>query len=116
MSIFTVLRNIFLIVVLVGIVLMVSHFAEPVKNMALGMINVQDENVLGASSQRAQEITGKVGEDFAKQAEAAKEQFLNIKFGDVLSILLRAQQIPQDISSIHEFVKEQSDNILSNQK
>lgn len=112
MGIFTVLRNIFLIVLLLGIVFMVSRYAEPVKHMALGMVNLQDESVLGASSERAQDITEKVGSDLAAQAGTAVDQFLNIRFGDVVTVLLRVQQIPQDISSVHNFVKEQAEAIV----
>lgn len=110
-----VLKNIILLIVLVGVVLLVSHFAEPVKTMALGMVNMQDTSVLGASSERAKEITGKVGSDLGKQFEAAKQQMLNVKVGEIVSTLSRAQRIPQDIQAAGEFLMDQAD-ALTNKK
>lgn len=111
----SVFKNIFLILLLVGVVYMAANYAEPVKNMALGMINIEDNNVLGASSSRANEITGKVGSDIGKQVENLKNQAFNIKLGDIFSTLSRAQKIPQDIQAAGEFIREQADNLVNKQ-
>lgn len=112
MSKFAVLRNIFLIAMLVGVVLTITYYAEPVEKMALGVFSLEEDKVLGASSERAKEITDKVGADVAGHVAALQQQALEITLGDVFSTLLRAQQIPQDIQSVHEFVKEQANNVL----
>lgn len=104
-----VLRNILLLIVLVGVVLMVSHFAEPVKNMTLRMFHLENASVLGASSERAKEITEKVGSDLGKQFEVAKDEVLNVKLGDIITTLSRAQRIPHDIQIAGEFLMDQAD-------
>lgn len=108
----TILKNIFLVLLLVGVVWMISYYAEPVKNTALGMMKIQDNNVLGASSKRADEITGKVGSDIGAQAANIKDQVLSISLGSVLQTLSRAQKIPQDIQSAGEYIKKQADTIM----
>lgn len=112
MSKIAALKNIFILLFFVGIVYMVSYYAEPVKTMVLGMLNMQDESVLGASSERAKEITGKVGSDIAGFAFGIQKQALEITLGDVIGTISRAQQIPRDVQSVHEFVKEQANNVL----
>lgn len=113
---FAILKNLFLIILLVGVVWMISYYAEPVKNMALGMMNMQDNKVLGASSQRANEITGKVGSDITAQAENVKDQVFNVNLGSVFEIFSRAQKIPQDIQAAGEYIHKQADTLLNNKK
>lgn len=91
---------------------MVTHYAEPVKNIVLGMVNIQDDKVLGASSERAQEITGKVGSDVAGHLVILQRQIMALTLGDIVHTLSRAQKIPQDVQVVHAFVKEQAENVL----
>lgn len=106
-----VLKNIILILLLLVGVFAVSFYAEPVKNTALGMFQVHDDKVLGASSSRAQDITDKVSSDIMDHLESAKEAALNVTLGDAIQIIFRAQKIPQDVNAAIEFGKEQVENI-----
>src|SRR4029078_5613456 len=103
MSKFAVLRNLLLIVVIVGVVYMFGSYAEPVKNMAFSMLHLPNNSVLGASSQRAEEFSQKVVSDIGVQAANLQKQILNIKLGDVVNTLSRAQKIPQDLNTAREF-------------
>jgi hypothetical protein len=110
MRIITVLKNIFLVVLIVGFVYIFSNYAEPVKNMVFGMLHIPSTSVLGASSERAGDFSKKMSSDISDQAENLKKQALNIKLGDVVNTLARAQKIPQDIKVAGDFIKEQADN------
>ena len=116
MSKFAVLRNLIMIIIIVGVVFMFSNYAEPVKNMVFGMLNIPNSSVLGASSQRAEEFSQKVGSDIGGHLENLQKQALNIKMGDIVNTLSRAQKIPQDLNTAREFIKEQADNVLQSTK
>ena len=95
---------------------MVSNYAEPVKNMAFGMLNMPNSSVLGASSERAEEFSQKVSSDIGNHIEILKKQALNVNLGDIINTLSRVQKIPQDVSVARDFIKEQADNVLQSTK
>lgn len=109
---FAVLKNIFLILILIGSVFMLSHYAEPVKNNLIATFNLQDSDVLGASSNRAEEITAKIGSDVLGYIANIQKQALEITLGDVVETVSRVQKIPHDIQFVHEFIKEQAEHVL----
>jgi hypothetical protein len=111
MRFITALRNIFLLLLIVGFVYIFSNYAEPVKNMVFGMLHIPSSSVLGASSERASDFSQKVSSDIGNQAENLKKQALNIKVGDIVNTLARAQKIPQDITIAEEFIKTQFENL-----
>jgi hypothetical protein len=111
MRIFSVLRNVFLIVLVVGVVYMFANYAEPVKTMVFSMLHIPSSSVLGASSSRAEDFSKKVGADIGVQANNLEKQALNIKVGDIVSVLGRAQKIPQDIQAAGDFIKQQVDTV-----
>lgn len=113
---FVLLKNIFLILFIIGVVYMFANYAEPVKNMAFGILHVPSNNVLGASSLRAGEFSQNVKSDIDKTAENLQKQILNITVGDIFGVLGRAQRIPQDIKTAGDFIKEQADNVLQSKK
>ena len=111
MGIFKLLRNIFLIVLIVGVVYMFANYAEPVKNMVFGILHIPSSSVLGASSSRANDFSKKVGADVGAQVSNAEKQVANIKIGDIMGVLGRAEKIPQDIKAGTDFVKQQVDTV-----
>ena len=111
MRIFSVLRNVFLILLIVGVVYMFANYAEPVKNMVFGVLHLPTNNVLGASSSRAGDFSKKVGSDVGAQVNNLEKQALNIKVSDILGVVGRAQKIPQDIIAAGNFIKQQAENI-----
>jgi hypothetical protein len=111
MRIFTALRNIFLLLLIVGVVYMFANFAEPVKNMVFGMLHIPSSSVLGASSSRAGDFSKKVGSDVGAQINNLEKQASNIKIGDIVGVLGRAQKIPQDIQTATDFIKQQVDTV-----
>jgi hypothetical protein len=111
MRIFTVLKNLFLILLVVGVVYMFANYAEPVKNMVFGMLHIPSSTVLGASSSRAGDFSKKVGSDIGSQVNNLEKQASNIRIGDIVGVLGRAQKIPQDIKAASDFIKQQVDNV-----
>lgn len=90
---------------------MLSRYAEPVKNNLFATFNLQSD-VLGASSNRAEEITDKIGSDVLGHITNIQKQALEITLGDVVETVSRVQ-IPNDIQFVHEeFIKEQADHVL----
>jgi hypothetical protein len=69
-------------------------------------------DVLGARTQKAGDISKAVSSDIGDGVEAAKKQALNIKIGDIINIVSRAQKIPQDAHKVGDYVREQADNML----
>ncbi len=90
---------------------MLSRYAEPVKNNLFATFNLQSD-VLGASSNRAEEITDKIGSDVLGHIANIQKQALEITLGDVVETVSRVQKIPNDIQFVHEFIKEQADHVL----
>jgi hypothetical protein len=111
MRIISALRNIVLILLIVGVVYLFANYAEPVKNMVFGMLHIPTNNVLGASSTRAGDFSKKVGSDMGQQFNTIEKQVSNIKVGDIVGVLGRAQKIPQDIQAATDFVKQQIDTV-----
>ena len=97
------LRSIIAFVVLIALVYFISQYA--------GVIQ-QQIGVKGASTSKAQEITGKLSSDVGDQVDAAKDQAMHVSLSDVMTYLSRFQKIPQDINSAKNYIGEQYTNMV----
>jgi len=97
------LRNIIAVIVLIAIIYGVTNYAGQIQEQI---------GVKGASTSRAQEIAGKIGNDVGSQVDSAEKQAMQLKVSDIVNGLSRFQRIPQDTNSIKEFVQTQIGNVL----
>ncbi len=80
------------------------------------MMNVPGADVKGASTKRAEEISGKLSSDIGNLLEQTKIQALDLTLGDAISGLSHLQKVPQDVHSMQEFTTEQIDSVLKSRK
>jgi hypothetical protein len=113
---FDAIRNGLLIVLLVVGAYFAANFGGSVKNQVFMMIGWVEQDVKGASTQRAEEISGSIGADLGKHIEDAKNNVLNFRVVDVITTISRAERIPQDFQNIGEYIKEQVDNVLQSRE
>ncbi len=109
-------KNIIAIVFLVGAVYTIANYTGPVKDNIFAMLHIQGGGVKGASTKKAQEISGKFSSDIRTQADMVKDQALKLKVSDILGSFSRLQKIPQDINIAEEYAKNQLTNLLQNKK
>lgn len=107
-----ILKNIFLLLVIVFIVYFFAQHAGAAQNQLFSFLNIPGSSVKGASTEKAQEVTGKLGSDVGNGLEQIKQQALQVSLGDALSGLSRLQKIPQDFHTVQEFVKGQVNHVI----
>ena len=97
------LRNLIAVLVLVAVVYGITNYAGQIQ---------QQVGVKGASTSRAQEIAGQIGNDVGSQAGSVEKQAMQVKVSDIVNGLSRFQRIPQDANSIKNYVQTQVGNVL----
>lgn len=107
MKILSIIKPIFLLVLLVVGVFFISHYAGPATNQLFSLLNLSDSNVKGASTQRAEELTQQFSSDIGKQVDTAKQSVLNVKVADMLHGLSRLEKIPHDASLLKDYIDNQ---------
>jgi uncharacterized protein YjbJ (UPF0337 family) len=113
---FTLFRNIFFIALLVGGVYFVANYGGGLKNQALSMVGLSDGDVKGASTKKAEEVSGKISNDVENQLDVAKDQALNMRVSDALNAISRFQRVPKDFNSISGYVQDQMGNMLQSRE
>ena len=108
--------KIFLLTFVVGIVIAIFFFSKGTRNSVFSFINKETGSVKGASTKRAQEVTGQIASDIGDGYNVARKQVLNLKVSDALNSLNRLQKVPQDFASMEKFVQGQINNFLSHKK
>lgn len=98
----TVLRNIFALVILAAIIYFATNYVGQLKQVG----------VKGASTSRAKEIAGQIGNDVSSQVGSAEQQVMQLKVSDIINGLSRFQRIPKDANSIKEYAQTQINNVL----
>lgn len=111
-----VLKNIFLICALVGVVYLVGNYGEPAKNQVFAVLHLPNSSVKGTSTQRAKEITGNIQTDVNNQVNSLEKQALNLRVSDALSFFSRVSKIPQDINSVQQYLSGQVGSVLKSKK
>lgn len=112
MSKFGLVKNIVLIGALVAVVCLIVNYSEPFREQISQIFHLSGANVKGASTQRAQEISGKIESDLSGQLSILEDQVLNFTIGDAITGLTRLQKIPQDFYLIQQYSSNKIDNFL----
>jgi len=97
------LRNLIAVLVLIAIIYFVTNYAGQLQ---------QQVGVKGASTSRAQEIAGQIGNDVNSQVGSAEQQLMQVKISDIVNGLSRFQRVPQDATSIKNYLQSQANNVL----
>jgi hypothetical protein len=111
----TALKNVSLILALVGVVYIVANHMSFIKDEVLSMV-IPETAVQGASTKRAEEISQKVKQDLVSQFGMVQERVLQIVIPDAIEEVSKLQKIPRDMKAIQEFSKEQIDTVLKSKK
>jgi hypothetical protein len=101
------LRNFIAIVVLIGVIYAVTNYSGQIQ---------QQVGVKGASTSRAQEIAGNITNDVGSQVNNAKNQAMHINVLEIMNYLSRFKRVPQDITSIEDFIGQQVSSISGQKK
>jgi hypothetical protein len=99
----TVLRNLIALLILAGIVYFATNYVGALQQQA---------GVKGASTSRAKEISGQIGNDIGSQIDSAEKQIMELKVSDIVNGLSRFQRVPQDVNGIKNFVQKQVGSML----
>ena len=102
-----VLRTIIAFVVLIALVYFISQYAGVIQEKI---------GVKGASTSRAQGITGQISSDVGQGVNAAKNQAMHVSLSDVVDYLGRFKRIPQDIVGAKDYVTEQYTNMVESKQ
>ena len=108
----SIFKNLFFLFFVVGLVYVLSNYGGMVEDKVLFLTHLSKTDVQGASTQRAKEIQKQVGSDVSQQAQDLQKQAMQVKVGDILQFLGRAQRIPQDAIGIESFVQQQVNSVL----
>lgn len=100
----TLLRNLFVIAFLIGIVYLAVNFSGPVKGMISSALHMPDAKVMGASTKRFDE---KLHQDINGKVDNAKNQVLNVKVGDAVNFFSTVAKLS---GQAQEFVNTQINN------
>ena len=110
------LKNIFLILALVAIVYFVSHYGGFAQSQLFKMFNIPGSSVAGASTKRAEEISGKISSDINDQLEILKKQALNLTLGDAINGLSRLQKVQKDFNSLKDYTEKKANDVLESRQ
>jgi hypothetical protein len=94
-------------VVLLALVYFVSQYAGVIQEKI---------GVKGASTSRAQNITGQITGDINEQVNNAKKQAMQLSLQDVMNYLGRFNRVPQDIMGAKDYVTQQYTNMVESKK
>ncbi len=111
LSVLKVFKNILVILVLVVVIVLLVRNSDAIKNQALSILHLSPKQVAGLQTKRGEQITNQLQSDVQNQMDTVKKQALNVKVGDVIELLGRAQKIIHDAQTFEEYIKEQIDNL-----
>jgi hypothetical protein len=112
----TVLKNISLIFALVAVVYFASHYSGTIKSEILKTFNIPGSSVAGASTKRAQEISGKISSDIIGQVDVLQKQSLNLTLTDAINGMSRLQKISRDFNTLKDFTEKKASDMLKSGK
>ncbi|HSA83561.1 MAG TPA: hypothetical protein VLF20_01595 [Patescibacteria group bacterium] len=111
----TALKNVSLIVALIVVVYLVGNYSGTVKNQIMDVFDLAGSSVKGASTEKAEEISGKLQTDIAAQVDTLQKYALDLTLGDAIALFSRFQQVPKDFHSIREYTIDQIANFTRKQ-
>jgi hypothetical protein len=111
MFLFGLIKNIFVIIVIIAIIVGVTMFSAPAKN---ALSQLPGGKILGTQSDRSDEIKEQLSKDVNYQVDNAKKQTMNIKVSDVVNSYTRLQKIPTDLNSAELYLQNQIRHVIYN--
>lgn len=112
----TFFKNISLIVALVAIVYFASNYSGFIKSEVMKLFNIPGSSVAGASTQKAEEISGEIKSDIEKQLNILQKQALNLTLGNVINNVSRLQKVQKDFNSLKDYTEEKVADMLKSKK
>jgi hypothetical protein len=101
------LRNLIAVIVLIGVVYAVTNYSDVIK---------QETGIKIIGSDKGKGIAGQVLGDATSQVNNVKNQAMHINVSDVLNYLSRFKRVPQDITSVKDFIGQQVSSISGQKK
>lgn len=98
------------------VVYLVGQYGELAKNQVFAILHLPDSSVKGASTERAKEITGNIQTDINNQVGSLEKQAMNLRVSDAINFFSRVGKIPQDISSVQQYISGQVGSVLKSKK
>lgn len=106
--------------VLIGLVIAVLYgvirYRDVAQNSFTAFVPFAPTNVLGLSTKKANEVTGKLQSDIGDGVKQAKKQALQISLGDVINGFTRLQRIPQDANTLKAYVQDHIEHVIESRK
>ena len=96
------IKNIFVIALIGSAIYFLPNYAGVAQKIG----------VKGASSERAQEVSSKIGSDINTQADVIKKQILNVKISDIINSVSNLSKVSQDIKNGEKYLREQVENVI----
>ena len=110
------IKHLLTIALVIGIVYFAVSYSGPVKDRFLTILHFSGSSVKGASTKRADAISGQIKSDINNQLDSVKKQALNVKVSDLMNTFSRLQKIPRDVTSLENYLKDQLNNLTKNKK
>ncbi len=111
-----VIRNIFVISIIFLIVFLVSANEEYIRRKAISLLGDGTSQVRGASTEKGEEVSGKISSDIGDQMSLIKDDLLDIRIGDIMDGLSRARKISHDLSQVSIYIRDKVDGVLQSDK
>lgn len=116
MSKFGFFKNLSILLALVFVVYAVANYTGIATSSVMEMLHIPGSSVQGASTYRAQEISGEIGSDVGNHVENARSYLLDVKLLDAYNGIMRLQQVPKDVQEITSYTKEQIEGVLQSRE
>jgi hypothetical protein len=95
---FSVLKNILIIFLLIGGLFAITKISPKIKKQA----DTNISKVLGTKTiaQTSEELPSALKKDATEQLEIAKDQAMKVNLGDIVNSVKRLEKIPKDLQSV----------------
>ena len=101
------LRNLIAVIVLIGVVYAVTNYSDVIQ---------QETGIKILGSDKGKGIAGQVLGDATSQVNTVKNQAMHVNVSDVMDYLSRFKRVPQDITSVKDFIRQQVSSISGQKK
>ena len=110
------LKNISLIIALILIVYFTANYSGFLKSEAMKLLNVPGSSVQGASTKKAEKVSGKIKSDIEDQIQILQKQALNLTLSDAISSFSRLEKVRNDFNSLKDYTEEKVNDMLKSKK
>ena len=110
------IRHLLSFAIIIGMVYFALNYSGPVKDKFLTLLHFSNSSVKGASTKRAEAISGQIKNDINTQLDSVKNQALNIKVSDLMNTFSRLQKIPRDINGLQSYLRDQINTLTKSKK